>query len=89
VRASSCLRVTTPVLAVSALSRMLLREPCTSTGASYLGVSRYFTVDARVRYRFDRNVSGAFGIDNLNNDRYWNFHPYPQRSYVTELKIDL
>jgi iron complex outermembrane receptor protein len=42
-----------------------------------------------VRYRFDRNVSGAFGIDNLNNDRYWNFHPYPQRSYVTELKIDL
>jgi iron complex outermembrane receptor protein len=58
-------------------------------GASYQGVSRYFTVDARVRYRFDRNVSGAFGIDNLNNDRYWNFHPYPQRSYVTELKIDL
>jgi iron complex outermembrane receptor protein len=26
---------------------------------------------------------------NLNNYRYWNFHPYPQRSYTAELKYDL
>jgi iron complex outermembrane receptor protein len=58
-------------------------------GASYQGVSRYFTVDARVRYQVDRNLTLAFGVDNLNNDRYWNFHPYPQRSYLAELKIDL
>ncbi len=58
-------------------------------GASYQGVSRYFSVDARVRWQVDRNLSAAFGIDNLNNDRYWNFHPYPQRSYVAELKVDL
>ena len=31
----------------------------------------------------------AFGIDNLNNYQYWNFHPYPQRSYSAELKFDL
>jgi iron complex outermembrane receptor protein len=31
----------------------------------------------------------AFGIDNANNDRFWNFHPYPQRSYFAELKVDL
>ena len=58
-------------------------------GASYQGVSRYFSVDARMRWQVDRNLSAAFGIDNLNNDRYWNFHPYPQRSYVAELKVDL
>jgi iron complex outermembrane receptor protein len=58
-------------------------------GFTYQGVSRYFTVDARVRYQFDKRTTAAFGIDNLNNDKYWNFHPYPQRSYVAELKIDL
>jgi iron complex outermembrane receptor protein len=58
-------------------------------GATYQGVSRYFTVDARVRYQVNSKVSAAFGIENLNNDRYWNFHPYPQRSYVLEMKVDL
>jgi iron complex outermembrane receptor protein len=46
-------------------------------------------VDARIRYRIDRQWSASFGIDNLNNNRYWAFHPYPQRTYVAELKFDL
>jgi iron complex outermembrane receptor protein len=58
-------------------------------GYTYQGVSKYFTVDMRVRWQIDRQWSAAFGIDNLNNDRYWNFHPYPQRSYSAELKFDL
>ncbi|MGK2897869.1 MAG: TonB-dependent receptor [Burkholderiaceae bacterium] len=58
-------------------------------GSTYQGVSRYFTTDLRVRYRIDRQWSAALGIDNLNNDRYWNFHPYPQRSYSAELTFDL
>jgi iron complex outermembrane receptor protein len=29
------------------------------------------------------------GIDNLNNYQFWNFHPYPQRSYMAELKVSL
>lgn len=58
-------------------------------GDAYMGVSRYFTTDLRIRYRINRQWSAAFGIDNLNNDPYWNFHPYPQRSYSAELKFDL
>jgi iron complex outermembrane recepter protein len=27
--------------------------------------------------------------NNLNNYKYWNFHPYPQRTYSAEIKIDL
>ena len=34
-------------------------------------------------------VSAAVGIDNLNNYQFWNFHPYPQRSYMAELKVSL
>jgi iron complex outermembrane receptor protein len=58
-------------------------------GFTYQGVSKYLTADVRVRYRITRQWSAAFGIDNLNNYRYWNFHPYPQRSYSAELKFDL
>ncbi|MDB5875471.1 MAG: TonB-dependent receptor [Ramlibacter sp.] len=58
-------------------------------GFTYQGVSKYFTVDLRVRWQIDRSMSAAFGIDNLNNYKYWNFHPYPQRSYSAELKYDL
>ncbi|WPB57711.1 TonB-dependent receptor [Xylophilus sp. GOD-11R] len=58
-------------------------------GFTYQGVSRFFTTDLRVRYRIARQWTAAFGIDNLNNYQYWNFHPYPQRSYTAELKWDL
>lgn len=58
-------------------------------GFTYMGVSKYFTTDLRVRYQITRQWSAAIGIDNLNNYQYWNFHPYPQRSYSAELKFDL
>ncbi|MDO8248750.1 MAG: TonB-dependent receptor [Rhodoferax sp.] len=58
-------------------------------GTTYQGVSEYFTTDVRVRYVVGKQWTGSFGIDNLNNYQYWNFHPYPQRSYVAELKFDL
>jgi len=58
-------------------------------GYAYQGVSKYATADLRVLWKIDRQWSAAFGVDNLNNDKYWNFHPYPQRSYTAELKFDL
>lgn len=58
-------------------------------GFSYLGFSKFFVVDTRVHYRLDKQWSAAFGVDNLNNYRYWAFHPYPQRTFVAEVKYDL
>jgi iron complex outermembrane receptor protein len=58
-------------------------------GYTYMGVSKFFTVDLRATWQATKTTSLAFGIDNVNNYRYWNFHPYPQRSYVAELKVDL
>ncbi|MGM9484639.1 TonB-dependent receptor [Roseateles sp. NT4] len=58
-------------------------------GFAYMGVSKYTTADVRLLWKIDRQWSAAFGIDNLNNYQYWNFHPYPQRSYSAELKFDL
>ncbi|NCT82829.1 MAG: TonB-dependent receptor [Comamonadaceae bacterium] len=58
-------------------------------GFAYMGVSKYATADLRLLWKPDRQWSAAFGIDNLNNYNYWNFHNYPQRSYTAELKFDL
>jgi iron complex outermembrane receptor protein len=57
-------------------------------GFTYFGVSKFFVVDVRARWQINKTLSAAFGIDNLNNDKYWNFHPYPQRSYTAELRAD-
>jgi iron complex outermembrane receptor protein len=57
-------------------------------GFAYTAASRYLIVDVRTRYRIDKHLVAAFGIDNLGNEEYWNFHPYPKRTYVAELKYD-
>ena len=58
-------------------------------GLAYQGASKYFTTDLRLRWQFDRQWQVAVGVDNLNNDQYWNFHPYPQRTWTAELKFNL
>ena len=58
-------------------------------GAAYTGVSRFLVGDVRVQYRLDSHWQASLGIDNLNNDRYWAFHPYTQRTFNAELRYDL
>ncbi|MBI3284262.1 MAG: TonB-dependent receptor [Burkholderiales bacterium] len=59
-----------------------------SNAYTYQGFSSFLVADLRVRYRIARQWSAALGIDNLNNKKYWAFHPYTQRSVVGELKFD-
>ncbi|KQP11674.1 TonB-dependent receptor [Pseudorhodoferax sp. Leaf265] len=56
---------------------------------TYFGASRYLTLDLRLRWQIDRQWSAAFGVDNLNNQQFWAFHPYPQRTYHAQLQFDL
>lgn len=58
-------------------------------GFAYQAFSKYVTTDLRVRWALSKHWTAAFGIDNLNNYTYWNFHPYPQRSFSAELKVSL
>lgn len=30
----------------------------------------------------------SLGIDNLTDETYWSFHPYPQRTYVADLRVN-
>lgn len=58
-------------------------------GFAYMGSSKYFVTDVRLHYKVGKQWTAAVGIDNLNNYSYWNFHPYPQRTFMAELKVQL
>ncbi len=42
----------------------------------------YLVVDMKVHYTATKNFSFDFGIDNLFNEQYFLFHPFPGRTYV-------
>jgi iron complex outermembrane receptor protein len=52
---------------------------------TWQGFGGYFVVDARVQKKIDDNWTLSAGIDNLNNDKYFLFHPFPQRTFVMEV----
>ena len=53
---------------------------------TYQGFSGFFVVDVKARYQIDKNWRASFGIDNLNNRDYFLFHPFPQRTFVANLR---
>ncbi len=59
-----------------------------SNDFAYTGFSRYSVADLRLRYRANRHWVASIGVDNLGNQSYWAFHPYPQRTFIAELRHD-
>jgi iron complex outermembrane recepter protein len=56
---------------------------------TYQGFDSYTVFDARMLYQLTRQWSAAFGVENLGNRKYFLFHPFPQRTFVAELKFAL
>ena len=46
----------------------------------------YFVVDMKIHYRATQNFAFDFGIDNLFNEQYFLFHPFPGRTFVLATK---
>jgi iron complex outermembrane receptor protein len=46
----------------------------------------YFVVDMKIHYNATRNFAFDFGIDNLFDEQYFLFHPFPGRTYVLAAK---
>lgn len=53
----------------------------------YQGFTGWFQADARVNYTRNRWAVSA-GVDNLNNRTYFLFHPFPQRTFVGDLRLN-
>lgn len=49
-------------------------------GQTYQGFYKYLVVDLRAQFRPTENFTFSLGVDNVNNDKYFLFHPFPQRS---------
>lgn len=58
-------------------------------GNTYQGFYKYFVVDLRATYKVGNHWELAAGIDNVNNDKYFLFHPFPQRSFNASLSWKL
>ena len=56
---------------------------------SYGAVSSFTVADARLRWKFAPGWSAALGVDNLTNEQYWVYHPYPGRTWFGELRWEL
>ncbi|MEO7996022.1 MAG: TonB-dependent receptor [Gemmatimonadaceae bacterium] len=54
---------------------------------TYQGFGEWFVADARVSYRLKQHWSASIGADNLTNRKYFLFHPFPQRTLVSNLKF--
>ena len=52
----------------------------------YGAFDNYFVVDTKLHYEATKNFSFDFGIDNLFNEQYFLFHPFPGRTYVLAAK---
>jgi iron complex outermembrane receptor protein len=55
---------------------------------TYQGFDSYFVLDARINYQISERWSVAVGADNLNNEKYFLFHPFPQRTVFAELNYN-
>ena len=52
----------------------------------YGAFDNYFVVDMKIHYNATKNLAFDFGIDNLFNEQYFLFHPFPGRTFVLAAK---
>ena len=56
---------------------------------TYQGFESYFVVDARANFRVGKYWEAAIGVENIGNERYFLFHPFPQRTFTAEMHLKL
>ena len=50
--------------------------------------SAYLTLDAKLTWKVAEHWGVAFGVDNITDTKYYVAHPYPQRTFFSEIKVD-
>jgi iron complex outermembrane recepter protein len=50
-------------------------------GNTFQGFDHYAVLDLRAQFRVGAHYTLGLGVDNVTNDRYYLFHPFPQRSF--------
>ncbi len=58
-------------------------------GNTYMGFYKFFVVDLRASVKASEHYLFALGVDNVNNDKYFLFHPFPQRTFHADVTVKL
>lgn len=79
-----------PQIALTAAGRFAARSFGTIDNSdpnpnTYQGFDGYAVVDLRAQFRVTPRWQLALGVDNVGDDRYFLFHPFPQRSFTAEV----
>lgn len=53
----------------------------------YQGFSGWFVMDAHANVKVSQHLSASLGADNVLNRKYFLFHPFPQRTFSSSLKL--
>jgi iron complex outermembrane receptor protein len=53
---------------------------------AYQSFDPFVVVDLKARYKFMEHAAFEFGVDNVNDYKYFEFHPFPGRTFVASLK---
>jgi iron complex outermembrane recepter protein len=51
-------------------------------------ISSYLILDARATYKLDKNWSVAAGVNDANGYEEYDYHPFAQRTFFSELRYD-
>lgn len=84
----------TPRLTLTSAARFTSRNYANlanddTVGQTYQGFYKYFVMDLRAVYKASDHLELALGVDNLNNNKYFLFHPFPQRSFTAQVNWKL
>ena len=55
----------------------------------YGGTDGYTVVDLKATARLRKDLTASLGCDNAGNERYFVFHPMPERTFFTEINWSL
>lgn len=55
---------------------------------TYQGFAAWFVADARIHYHAAQRWSASLGVDNLLDRKYFVFHPFPNRTVVTDVRYN-
>ncbi|MEI9851809.1 MAG: TonB-dependent receptor [Sphingomonas sp.] len=58
-------------------------------GNVWQGFYKYLVVDLRAQVRVGERVTLGLGVDNVADEKYFLFHPFPGRSFVADVRMTL
>ena len=58
-------------------------------GNTFQGFYKYHVVDLRAALRVTDRLTLGLGVDNVGNDKYFLYHPFPQRTLFVQAAVAL